>query len=169
MKKEPVLFGCVLMVACASGRLFSDFDFGYSLKVPNSFMENGTKGKTTASGKNSNYSLVNIADSVDIDIFHEVNADCLPNITGALETKPISSNGAWGEVTGFRSPADPETPEAYCMPQYLFMGTTRKQGIANNYAFCSIKDNKTVVICIDQTKDDPEMAKQIFESFRWTE
>ena len=37
------------------------------------------------------------------------------------------------------------------------------------YALCSEKDGKTVVICISQMKDDPELAKQIFETFKWTE
>ncbi len=36
------------------------------------------------------------------------------------------------------------------------------------YTFCSQENGKTVVLCINQMKDDPEMAKQIFESFRWT-
>jgi hypothetical protein len=43
-----------------------------------------------------------------------------------------------------------------------------KQGLYSAYAMCSEKDGKTVVICISQMKDDPEMAKQIFETFRWT-
>jgi hypothetical protein len=37
------------------------------------------------------------------------------------------------------------------------------------YALCADKGDKTVVICISQMKEDPEMAKEIFESFRWTE
>lgn len=37
------------------------------------------------------------------------------------------------------------------------------------YGFCSEKDGKTVVICISQMTDDPDLAKQIFETFRWTD
>lgn len=39
----------------------------------------------------------------------------------------------------------------------------------NTYAFCAEKDGKAVAICIQQMTDDEAMAKQIFESFRWTD
>ena len=37
------------------------------------------------------------------------------------------------------------------------------------YAFCSEKEKKTIVICINQMTDNPALAQQIFESFRWIE
>jgi hypothetical protein len=37
------------------------------------------------------------------------------------------------------------------------------------YALCSEKDGKTVVICISQMQDDPKLAQEIFETFRWVE
>jgi hypothetical protein len=37
------------------------------------------------------------------------------------------------------------------------------------YAFCAEKDGKAVAICLQQMTDDEAMAKQIFESFRWTD
>lgn len=37
------------------------------------------------------------------------------------------------------------------------------------YAFCSEHDDKTVVICISQMTDNEAQAKEIFETFRWTE
>ena len=40
---------------------------------------------------------------------------------------------------------------------------------AAGYALCSEKDGKTVIICISQMKDDPDLAKEIFETFRWVE
>ena len=39
---------------------------------------------------------------------------------------------------------------------------------SQSYVLCSQKAEKTVVICIAQVKDSPEMAKNIFETFRWT-
>jgi len=37
------------------------------------------------------------------------------------------------------------------------------------YALCSEKDGKRVVVCIQQIKDDPKLAEEIFSTFRWTE
>jgi hypothetical protein len=37
------------------------------------------------------------------------------------------------------------------------------------YALCSGKDGKTVVICISQVTDNPDLARRIFETFRWTD
>ena len=42
-------------------------------------------------------------------------------------------------------------------------------GMYSAYAFCADKNGKAVTICIQQMTDDEEMAKQIFESFRWTD
>jgi hypothetical protein len=41
--------------------------------------------------------------------------------------------------------------------------------LAAVYALCSEKDGKTVVICISQMTDNREQAKEIFETFRWTQ
>jgi hypothetical protein len=40
-------------------------------------------------------------------------------------------------------------------------------GNGSAYALCSEKDGKTVLICISQVTDNPDLAKQIFETFRW--
>ncbi len=36
-----------------------------------------------------------------------------------------------------------------------------------SYALCSDKGEKTVFICIKQVTDNPELAEQIFDTFRW--
>lgn len=36
-----------------------------------------------------------------------------------------------------------------------------------NYAFCSKNKNRTVVICVSQAKDNPQQAKEVFDSFHW--
>jgi len=41
--------------------------------------------------------------------------------------------------------------------------------IVNSYAFCSERDSKQVVICISQVTDNPELAEEIFKTFRWRE
>lgn len=37
------------------------------------------------------------------------------------------------------------------------------------YAFCSEKDEKAVIICIQQATNNPALAEEIFRSFRWLE
>lgn len=37
------------------------------------------------------------------------------------------------------------------------------------YAFCSEKDGKAVVICIQQNTDNPALAEEVFRSFKWTQ
>lgn len=44
-----------------------------------------------------------------------------------------------------------------------------QHGMYSAYAFCAEKGGKAVAICIQQMTDDEAMAKQIFESFRWTD
>lgn len=36
------------------------------------------------------------------------------------------------------------------------------------YAFCSEKNDKRIAICLNQQNDDPEMAEEIFKTFKWT-
>jgi hypothetical protein len=44
-----------------------------------------------------------------------------------------------------------------------------QHGINSAYALCSEKNGKTIVICVSQVTDNPDFAKQIFETFRWTD
>lgn len=37
------------------------------------------------------------------------------------------------------------------------------------YTMCSQKDERTVVICITQQKNNPQLAEEIFRTFKWTE
>lgn len=69
----------------------------------------------------------------------------------------------WGKVDFFEIYGmDYElNKEPLCHPK------SGKDGAA--YALCSEKDGKTVLICVSQVTDNPELARQIFETFRWTE
>jgi hypothetical protein len=44
-----------------------------------------------------------------------------------------------------------------------------EHGLYSAYAFCAEKDGKAVAICIQQMTDNEAMAKEIFETFRWTD
>ncbi len=92
---------------------------------------------------------------------------CSPSLTGASTTTPLpNANGTaeWGRVDFF---------EKYAGEGYVdYMGETplcAEPGSAKDrYALCSHKDGKTVVICISQMTQNEPLAKQIFDTFRWT-
>lgn len=48
------------------------------------------------------------------------------------------------------------------------MPLCRPTGSGVAYSLCSEKDGKTVVICISQMTDNPQLAEDIFKTFRWT-
>jgi len=98
----------------------------------------------------------------------ESESKCSPSLTGTSQMTSLSdANGgaAWGRVDYWdRFPHEVpfDQPQPQCRP-----GSGSRESSA--YALCSEKDGKTVVICISQVTDNPDLAKQIFETFRWTE
>jgi hypothetical protein len=44
-----------------------------------------------------------------------------------------------------------------------------ENGMYSGYGFCAEKDDKRVVVCIEQITDNPKLAEEIFSTFRWTE
>ena len=48
-------------------------------------------------------------------------------------------------------------------------GNVKCGGAPNVYAFCSERAGKTIVICINQTTDNPTLAEEIFKTFKWTD
>ena len=103
---------------------------------------------------------------------------CSPSLTGASQTERLAhANGKaeWGRLdwTQWRR-IDKAYPDALCqvplehcgdVDEWSYEGCQKGQAA---YALCSEKDGKTVVICISQMTDNPEQAKEIFETFRWT-
>lgn len=73
------------------------------------------------------------------------------------------SNVKWGQVK-FKYTWDPLPGE-----NDVFCRSIEEPHKTSAYAFCAEKDGKAVAICIQQMTDDEALAKEIFESFRWTE
>lgn len=92
-----------------------------------------------------------------------IDDNCSTTITGASQMIDIpNTRGAtsWGKFDYEFSP-DPKIGEGqfYCAP---FSSTPHL------YVLCSEKDKKTVLICVSQATDNPDLARKIFETFRWT-
>lgn len=74
----------------------------------------------------------------------------------------IDENGervrmVWGKVD--YHPLDPPEPHPLCQSAF---GST-----VGSYELCSIKDEKQVIICINQKTDNYEFAKKILDTFQW--
>jgi hypothetical protein len=97
------------------------------------------------------------ASDVAIEIFQYSKCDLL-----GPSKKFILKYGKWGRVDFWDNRYDGMDIQ----DEYPFCRPPSK---GNAYAFCAEKGGKAVAICIQQMTDDEAMAKQIFESFRWTE
>ena len=106
------------------------------------------------------------ADAYDVLLYGKRSSPCVPSLTGTSQVTSVpnaNEKAEWGSVdiwkslerNGWDPPYDPQN--VVCTP-----------ATKNVYAFCSEKDGKTVVICINQMTDNPALAKEIFETFRWT-
>lgn len=100
-------------------------------------------------------------------------SSCSSDHIGALEVKEIQAMGdttLWAKMpllsaydrfqNTFCHPAPPD-----CTDTELFTGTCETDYAM--YAFCSEQGEKIVAICLSQITDDPEMAEEIFKTFRW--
>lgn len=81
--------------------------------------------------------------------------------------EPDGSFISWGKVT---DEWDNGSPAVNCLLVNGYDKTPLpgKEYYSSAYALCAHKDTKNVFICISQVKDNPDIAKQIFDSFAWT-
>lgn len=92
---------------------------------------------------------------------------CSAALTGVSQTSLLDeTEGGWGRVDFFEmydsghGYLDYEGERPFC---------AQPSSAVSRYAFCSQKDGKTVVICISQMTDNPELAEEIFSTFKWLE
>jgi hypothetical protein len=90
---------------------------------------------------------------------------CSQAITGASSLKPISAerpNLLFGRVDLFDTQYENESVDpqgnSFCHP------TPNNR---NTYALCTNNKERTLVVCLNQATDSPDLAKQIFETFQW--
>ncbi len=108
-----------------------------------------------------------------------LNQGCSSALTGTDNMQELSGTEGktiWGRFVDSEMAVAGSWPEALCRrpPHHgNCAGHSEPFEYCNDgsrvYALCSEKDGKTVVICLTQMTDDPDIAKKIFESFRWTE
>ncbi len=163
--------------------------FSYSIDIPKSIW---IEGKSATGAQiffgNIPFSKENTkGDEADVLIYGS-NTNC--SSLGASKTEVVSL-GSWGRVDFWeKNGAYYVDPEPFCEPPIIYVDFCGEAGVnteedkkeyseciarrANRlpvaaYAFCAEKDGKAVAICIQQMTDNEEMAREIFESFRWTD
>ena len=114
-----------------------------------------------------------------IELWLKAEKACSPSVTGASQTAPLpDANGKaeWGRVDFYDSIFEKEKEGGdYILTKEggdnIICTVPDTTGIPppSVYAFCSQHDNKTVIICINQMTDNEKQAKEIFETFRWTD
>jgi hypothetical protein len=179
-----LLFSALLMMGCHSGTSFSgdstiyhyqNKQIGYSLDVPKSALKSW-KGSTPSDGADTGFATFPVltdpkANDYSI-IIRTPTSKCSPTITGASEATPLpedNSQTIWGKVDMFDHLNFESGDGAYGPLRDVVCRKMPESGLAAVYALCSEKDGKTVVICISQMTDNREQAKEIFETFRWTQ
>lgn len=187
MKTIALIFGIMMLCGCAlespqsiSDRftIHRDSAFGYLISAPHDFDMYGWDGRVTVTGKTSEHALwngkKNSLDEVTVDVFN-LSSSCSPDVTGLTSesVSPLPNTGGktlWGKEP---RPSPYGYSDALCRTMVTTLTKTeywQNTGIERSaaYVLCSEKDGKTVVICITQMTDNPAIAKQIFETFRWT-
>jgi hypothetical protein len=175
MKSANFFFGiAVVVVAGCSSTQLVDTD------IPKEWIELSSEDKFTTSGPpelskkisrdDGSIAFINFNNNTPFhkpgDFMVELYSDSKNcNYLGTSNTKLKKGQNityAWGKIDAYENLGVGEAADVkqdpICMPD-------GEEGAA--YIFCSQKDNKRVAICISQTKDDPELAEQIFSTFRW--
>ncbi len=93
-----------------------------------------------------------------------LTTSCSPALTGTSETTNLFSAGgktSWGRIDFFDHGMDfAPAPEPICRPAGGHTG--------EGYVLCSEKNGKAAVICVSTQIENSTLAKQIFETFKWT-
>ena len=150
---------------------YSDNALGYSIMADKKVFIGDWSSRRTSGGQTA-HSLWNghIDDGKDsyVDLYH-LDSNCSPTTLGVSKPKDVSAADTktlWGKVDFWKIYGGAQGYIDYDGPHPLCHEGNSENGAA--YAFCSEKDGKTVLICISQVSDNPNIANQIFDSFKWT-
>lgn len=194
MRTKILIIGLsILLVGCSSKSLsenlkpsnhivYKNMELGYLIELPSLFSQSGSSMNSL-----TNEVVPFFGSAVDKSVnppfgkreanltFHSrPSKKCSPLVTGVLSPTIFMSSSTkmiWGRVDvwdgmgneGWEPPFE-ESDETVCSYKVI------PEPGSNIYAMCSQQGDKTIIACLNLTKNDnPTFAKEIFESFRWTE
>ncbi len=159
----------------------TNYGSGYSLQVPKELFVWGSNNffSTIAPPPTNEYPIyeLNTANDYDVNVLNIPADSCSPLLLGTANLTDLQeTNGktVWGRVDEDTYAGNGNYRNSLC--KYPVRKDCTKEifwskgcgGLGGGaYTFCSEKDNKRVIICISQAKDNPTVAKQVFSTFRW--
>lgn len=171
-----ILFGCTTESPASTPQVqgnwesFCDETMGYCLGAPPEFFGTNAWRESIGSGGyplahiSSNSFPLNQSGSMLIEVLHPSQPAACRKKMGVMNPQTRTQDRAkvlQGRIDFFEIFGhDYEREnEPYC----------RAYEGGAGYALCSEKDGKMVLICISQVTDNPQLAEEIFRTFRWTE
>lgn len=174
MKQPVIAFGLILLL---SGTLLLGACNIINIQDPNNSGNYSTESYSVSAPSNYSYAERAPSDEYFYFGYPDTNPSGLraveiydfnkcPNLGISQLQFSKSQNASWGRIDAWDTSNIPgfETSDELWDSPCKNIGYPESHTI---YAFCAEKDGKAVAICIQQMTDDEEMAKQIFESFRW--
>ncbi len=181
MELRPLIIGMFasLLAGCSNGQpadasrpiIFSDTTKNFSVEIPkNATNKYLRKDKSAAFATylapTTDYQLSDYLIEIYPPESISTLSACSPSKLGISQINALPSTSGkaeWGKVDYWDKlvKGEPMDLDVICTNYGI-------PHIPYIYGFCSEKDKRTVVICVNEMQDNPELAKQIFETFRWT-
>lgn len=112
--------------------------------------------------------------STGIFISIQGTTSCDPFITGSSQMQSLIENHPetiWGRVDAYDFALNPNRMNVLCKPLNLkWEGKDENIAKATSFAYvlCSQKNQKAILVCISEERDNPDFAKRIFKTFQLT-
>lgn len=175
-----IIIGGAFLVGCTSpvspisktenGIELSDQNY-FSIQAPSIFIDRYVRAdKSVAYSNYIGSKTKDDAQDVLIQVYSDLSDTCSPSLMGTSQITnlvDVNPKATWGRVDAWDYSDGEGWEPPYELGDVLCNYPTGIESAAG-YALCSEKNGKTVVVCISQITKNEELAKQIFETFRWT-
>jgi hypothetical protein len=152
--------------------LYENSELKYQILVPSDFAskQNDNEGQYFGYGINS-------VTGNALFSAHVTDSKCSSQITGASKMSLLNDSDklSWGKVdyydkgNNIYAADDPICKLLSLNATYSEEQVQQYTRTRATYASCADNDDGAVVFCFAQLVDNPTLAKEIFETFRWTE
>jgi len=147
---------------------YENLEYSYSIDVPAEIFTAPRPNSGPAIGfsnySNLKYPLPEEAYSVSIQALSPPT-NC--NNLGIASPQILEDGSKVGKIDFFDQFKGGENPDPDLIPLCRPTPSGGKHGSA--YALCTQKNNKEALVCVSQVNDNPRVANQVLNTFRWTD